>query len=208
MRQEKLRVGVLASHGGSNLQALIDAAAAADYPARVVLVISNNSESGALARAARAGIPTRHLSGATHPDPADLDRAIAAALRDHGVELVALAGYMKKLGPLTLERFAGRIVNIHPALLPDFGGPGFWGHHVHQAVIAAGARESGPTVHLVTAEYDQGPILGQIRVPVLPDDTPDELAARVLEQEHKLYPEVIRRIATGEIDLDRAAKES
>jgi len=203
-RDSRLRLGVLASHGGSNLQAIIDAAKDPAYPAQVVVVISNNSGSGAMQRAEREGIPSRHLSSATHPDPEALDRAITAALTEHGVELVVLAGYMKKIGPETLRRFAGRILNIHPALLPEFGGQGFWGHHVHEAVLASGAKRSGASVFVVTEEYDTGPILGQAEVPVLADDTPETLAARVLEQEHKLYPEVVRQIATGEIRLGGA----
>jgi len=200
-QRKRMRLGVLASHGGSNLQAIIDAAKDPAYPAEVVLVISNNSGSGAMARARREGIPALHLSSTTHPDPADLDRAIAQALEAHGVALVILAGYMKKIGPLTLRRFAGRILNIHPALLPKFGGEGFWGHHVHEAVVAAGEKESGATVFVVTEDYDTGPILDQARVPVLPGDDPETLAARVLVQEHRLYPDVIRRIALGEIKL-------
>jgi len=204
-RDGRLRLGVLASHGGSNLQALIDAAKDPAYPAQVVVVISNNSGSGAMQRAAREGIAGMHLSSVTHPDPQALDRAIADTLQAHGVELVILAGYMRKIGPLTLRRYRHRILNIHPALLPDFGGEGCWGRHVHEAVLAAGAQESGPTVFLVTEDYDTGPILAQARVPVLPGDDADTLATRVLEQEHKLYPEVVRRIAAGEMDLDKLA---
>jgi len=204
-RDGRLRLGVLASHGGSNLQALIDAAKDPAYPAQVVVVISNNSGSGAMQRAAREGIAGVHLSSVTHPDPQALDQAIADTLQAHGVELVILAGYMRKIGPLTLRGYRHRILNIHPALLPDFGGEGCWGRHVHEAVLAAGAQESGPTVFLVTEHYDTGPILAQARVPVLPGDDADTLAARVLKQEHKLYPEVVRRIAAGEMDLDQVA---
>jgi phosphoribosylglycinamide formyltransferase-1 len=196
------RLGFLASHGGSNVQAILDAIGAGRLRAEPRVVISNNSQSLALERARRAGVPALHLSSQTHPDPGDLDRAIAGALAAHGVELVILAGYMKKLGPRTLAAYPRRVLNIHPALLPKFGGQGMFGPRVHQAVLAAGERETGATVHLVDAEYDHGPTLAQARVPVLPGDTPESLQARVLEAEHALYAETLQRIALGEIDLD------
>ncbi len=119
--------------------------------------------------------------------------------------MICLAGYMKKLGKKTRAAYRNHILNIHPALLPDFGGEGFYGERVHEAVLAAGAKESGPTVHLVDEEYDHGPILAQRKVAVLADDTPETLAARVLEQEHVIYAETLQRIATGEINLDSYA---
>ena len=152
-----------------------------------------------------ASIPTAHLSSVTHPDPAHLDAAIADALTSHGVELVALAGYMRKLGPRTLRQYRNRILNIHPALLPKFGGQGMYGEHVHTAVLAAGESVSGVSVHLVDEEYDRGPVIAQSKVPVLPADTPDTLAARILEREHALYPQTIQRIASGDINLDSLA---
>ena len=199
----RLRIGALASGGGSNLQAIIDAVADGRLDAEIVLTISNNSRSTALKRARDAGIPAKHISGATHPDP---DAAIADALANRGVELVALAGYMKKLGPRALGRFPNRVVNIHPSLLPKFGGRGMYGGRVHAAVLAAGERETGVTVHLANGEYDRGPIIAQSRLPVFADDTPETLAARVLEREHVFYPEILRRIADGEIDLDALAE--
>ena len=199
----RIRIGALASGGGSNLQAIIDAVADGRLDAEIVLVISNNSRSRALKRARDAGIPAKHISGATHPDP---DAAIADALASRGVELVALAGYMKKLGPSALGRFPNRVVNIHPSLLPKFGGRGMYGGRVHAAVLAAGERETGVTVHLANGEYDRGPIIAQSRLPVFADDTPETLAARVLEREHVFYPEILRRIADGEIDLDALAE--
>ena len=165
------------------------------------VVIGNNSKSGAVARGRRAGIPVYHLSGHTHPDPEELDRAILSTLNEHGVTLVCLAGYMKLLGTHTLAAYRGRILNIHPALLPKFGGKGFYGRAVHEAVLAAGEKESGPTVHIVDQEFDHGPVLAQTRVPVHPGDTADLLAARVLEREHILYAETLQKIATGEIAL-------
>ena len=198
---DKLQLGFLASHGGTNLQAILDACVAGKLHAQPQVIISNNSASGALARARRAGVPAVHLSGRTHPDPEDLDRAICGALAENGSEVVCLCGYMKRLGRLTLNAFKGRILNIHPALLPKFGGQGFYGKAVHGAVLAAGEVESGATVHLVDAEYDTGPIVAQKTVPVLADDTPEDLAARVLTQEHLIYTETLQRIAAGEIEL-------
>lgn len=196
-----INLGFLASHNGSNMQAIVDACTSGRIDAKPCVVISNNSTSGALARARREGIPGYHLSGKTHPDPAQLDAAILDALLRHEVELVILAGYMKKLGPRTLAHYEGHILNIHPALLPKFGGQGMYGTRVHQAVLDAGEKETGATVHLVNAEYDTGPIVTQRRVAVLPSDTVESLAARVLEQEHSLFVETIGKIASGEITL-------
>ena len=205
---KSLQLGVIASHGGTNLQAIIDACDEGSLNAEVRLVISNNSRAFALERARRAEIPTAHLSSATHPNPADLDAAITEAMRDHGVQIIALAGYMKKLGPRTLSEYENRILNIHPSLLPKFGGPGMYGEKVHAAVLAAGETESGATVHLVTAEYDQGPILAQTRVPIPPPDTPQTLSARILPQEHRLYPQTLQKLATGEIPLNPPTETS
>ena len=202
----RLRIGALASGGGSNLQAIIDAIADGRLDAEIVLAISNNSRARAMKRARDAGIPVAHLSAVTHPDPDALDAAIGEALANRGVRLVALAGYMKKLGPRALGRFSNRVVNIHPSLLPKFGGRGMYGGRVHAAVLAAGERETGVTVHLANGEYDRGPIIAQSRLPVFADDTPETLAARVLEREHVFYPEILRRIADGEIDLDALAE--
>jgi phosphoribosylglycinamide formyltransferase-1 len=196
-----MNLGFLASGRGSNMQAVIDACKSRQLTAKPCVVISNNSGSGALARADQEGIPRYHLSGRTHPDPAQLDAAILDALLRHETELVILAGYMKKLGPRTLKRYAGRIINIHPALLPKFGGLGMYGARVHQAVLAAGDKETGVTIHLVDAQYDTGPVVAQCRVQVLTDDTVESLAQRVLEQEHRFLVETIRKIALGEITL-------
>jgi len=196
-----LKIGVLASHGGSNMQAIIDAIEAGRLDARIVLVISNNSGSGALERARTHSLPGRHLSGAHHPDADALDAAICQALEEAGAEVIVLAGYMKKIGARTLEAFEGRILNIHPALLPQHGGPGMYGIHPHESVLAAGDTESGATVHVVDARYDEGPILKQRRVPVLPDDTPETLQQRVLKEEHRIYAEVLADIVAGRIRL-------
>jgi phosphoribosylglycinamide formyltransferase-1 len=200
--QRMLRLGFLASGSGTNMQAILDASRSGRLSqVEPVVVISNNSSSGALQRSSAAGLPTYHLSSATHPEPRALDEAIATALTGHDVSVVVLAGYMKMVGPVTLDRFRGRILNIHPALLPKYGGRGFYGRAVHEAVLAAGETESGVTVHVVDEVYDHGPILAQARVPVLPGDTLGSLANRVLEQEHTLYAETLQRIAMGEISL-------
>ncbi len=181
-----MRLAVLASHAGTILQAVLDACEVGDLDARVVLVISNNSRSGAMMRAAAAGAPTLHLSSATHPEPQRLDAAMVQALQDVDADWVLLAGYMKKLGPRVLAAYRDRIINTHPALLPKFGGTGFYGRKVHEAVLAAGEAESGATVHLVDEHYDAGPILAQVRVPVRSDDDAETLEERVKVAERKL----------------------
>ena len=196
-----MNLGFLASGRGSNMQAVIDACKSGRLDASPRIVISNNSASGALERAKREGIPYAHLSSATHPDPRELDRAIRDALRQYAVDLVVLAGYMKKLGPQTLGAYTGHIINIHPALLPHFGGTGMYGARVHEAVLASGAKETGVTIHLVDGQYDHGPVLAQHRVLVRPDDTVERLAARVLEQEHDLLVETLAHIVSGKIVL-------
>jgi phosphoribosylglycinamide formyltransferase-1 len=183
------------------MQAIIDNCKAGALRATPALVISNNTESGALARARREGIASCILNDKTHPSPDLLDQAILDALLEHSVDIVVLAGYMKKLGPRMLAHFSGAILNIHPALLPRFGGRGMYGIHVHEAVLAAGEKESGVTVHLVDGEYDTGRTLAQTRVPVMQGDTPDVLAARVLTQEHLLYTDVLGKIGSGEITI-------
>ena len=181
-----VRVAVLVSGGGTNLQALLDSLR--DSPiARVVRVISNRPDAGALDRARRAAVATSVLRNAA--DPTEL----LDALRD--AQLVVLAGYLKLVPPAVVARFRGRMINIHPALLPDFGGPGMYGHHVHEAVLASGAQQSGATVHFVDEAFDRGDIIAQERVPILDGDTPDRLAARVLEAEHRLLPRVVLELA-------------
>ena len=196
-----LRLGFLASGRGSNVRAIVEACRDGRLPATPVVLICNNAQAGVLTLARSTELPARHLSGTTHPDPAALDQAICATLREYAVDLVVLAGYMKKLGPATLQAYHHRIINIHPALLPRFGGQGMYGLAVHEAVLRAGERESGATVHLVEGDYDRGRVLAQRRVPVLAGDTAQGLAARVLEAEHVLYVETLRRILTGEIAL-------
>ena len=190
-----MRIGVLASHEGTVLQAVLDACADQRLCARVGVVISNNSDAGALRRARDARIPAVHMSSATHPDGAALDHAIARCLEDAGVDLVVLAGYMKRLGPVTLERFKGRLINTHPSLLPKFGGAGFFGDTVHAAVIAAGEHESGATVHWVSADYDAGTIIAQARVPIADTETPASLEEKVKVVERALLIDTLRGLA-------------
>ena len=194
-------LGFFASGRGTNLQAVMDACKFGILDAKAGLVISNNSVSEALARARREGIPDYHFSSQTHTDPVQLDEAILAALLEHKIDLVILAGYMKRLGEKTLLAYQGRVINIHPALLPKYGGVGMYGAHVHEAVIAAGELETGVTIHLVDWEYDHGSILAQCRLPVMQGDTALALASRVLEREHSFLVETLKRIIDGEIPL-------
>ena len=197
----RIKLGILASHGGSNMQAIMDRIAAGALEAEIVLVISNNSASGALERARRAGLPCLHLSTRTEGSDAALDARLAAELNAAGADLIILAGYMRPIGPAMLRAFPGRILNIHPALLPRHGGAGMYGIHPHAAALSAGDAESGATVHIVDDAYDRGPILRQERVPILPGDTPETLQQRVLAVEHKIYADVIADIAAGRIAL-------
>jgi phosphoribosylglycinamide formyltransferase-1 len=201
-----MRLAVLASHGGTTLQSVLDACAAGQVRAVVAVVIGNNSGARALERARAAGVPALHLSTATHGD--ELDAAIAAALGAHRADYVLLAGYMRKIGPRVLAQYAGRILNTHPALLPKFGGRGMYGRNVHEAVVAAGEKESGATVHLVDADYDTGRIVAQRAVRVRADDTAESLEQRVQGAEKELLIEVLARLAAGELDLAAAGKDA
>lgn len=195
-----LRLGFLASHGGSNMQAIIDACKTGRLDAKPCVVISNNSDSMALQRARHEGIPHYHISSVTHPGSLE-DEEILRVLKRHGVDTVILAGYMKILGPATLRAYRGRILNIHPALLPKFGGKGMYGKRVHEAVLAAGEKVTGVSIHIVDENYDAGPIINQCQVPVHEGDTVDSLAERVLKHEHVLYAETLQKIAEGKILL-------
>ena len=179
-------VAVLASGGGTNLQALLEALRDSSV-ARVTRVVASGAAAGALERARRAGVPTAVLA-----DPADPAEIVTAT---GDARLVVLAGYLKRIPAAAVARLRWRVINIHPALLPAFGGPGMYGRRVHQAVLASGVALSGATVHYVDEEYDRGPIIAQWPVPVRPDDTPDALAARVLEVEHRLLPQVVLELA-------------
>jgi len=187
----KRRVAVLISGRGSNMVALAEAAADPDYPAEIVLVLSNRPEAPGLAAAAARGIPTRAIDHRPYSaDRAAHEAAVDAALRAHGVEIVCLAGYLRLLSPFLVGRWSGRMLNIHPSLLPAYKGL-----HTHERVLAAGETRHGCSVHLVTEDLDSGPILAQAEVPVLPDDTPESLSARVLAAEHALYPRALAALA-------------
>lgn len=186
-----VRIAVLASGGGSNLQALIDRFQTdAEAPGRIELVVASRPAIGALERAERAGIHTAVL-------PPEDQGELATLLDRHGIDLIVLAGYLRLVPESVVAGFRGRILNVHPALLPAFGGPGMYGMRVHRAVIESGVRVSGATVHLVDERYDEGPILAQWPVPVFPDDTPERLAARVLRVEHLLLPAAVEAFARG-----------
>lgn len=182
-------IAVLASGRGSNLQALLDGLEPADSPGRVALVISNRRDSPSLQRARDAGVPA-HAVGEDGQDSATM----LSLLKDHAIQLVVLAGWLKHLPDDVIGGYRGRIVNIHPALLPAWGGAGMYGRKVHEAVLNSGARVTGATVHLVDEQYDHGAILAQWPVPVRPGDTPELLADRVLQIEHKLLPAVVRAV--------------
>ena len=187
------RVAILISGSGSNMVALVDSMAG-DHPARPVLVLSNQPGAGGLAKAAARGIPTAVVDHRDHKgDRPGFEAALTEALEAVRPEVICLAGFMRILTPSFTARWAGRVLNIHPSLLPKY--PGL---HTHARALEAGDTEAGCSVHEVTEELDGGPLLGQARVPVLPGDTPDALAARVLVQEHRLYPAVLRRFVTGD----------
>ncbi|HJQ58395.1 MAG TPA: phosphoribosylglycinamide formyltransferase [Vineibacter sp.] len=196
----RLKVGVLISGRGSNLLALLQACGQPDFPAEIVLVVSDRADAAGLGHADRAGVPTAIVPHRDYADREAFDRVVSAALEAAGVELVCLAGFLRIFSPWFPARWPDRIVNIHPSLLPAFKGL-----RVQQQAIDAGVRLSGATVHLVTADLDAGPIIAQAAVPVLPDDTADSLAARILAAEHALYPLVLRWFAEGRVRLERAA---
>ncbi len=202
---KRARLAVLVSGRGTNLQAILDATQDPDYPAEVVVVASDRP-AYALERAKRAGVPAYVVPW--RKDPHEFGRRLAEILDRHGAEWVCLAGFLRILDPEFVDRYRGRILNIHPSLLPAFGGRGMYGERVHKAVLEAGVSESGCTVHFVTAEVDAGPVVAQARVPVFPNDTVESLAARVAEQEHRLYPEAIRRVVTGQVRFEDLVAES
>lgn len=194
----KLRVAVFASGGGSNFQAIAENA----LSYRVTLVVCNRSKAGVLDRAHALGVPTQVLSPRAFESDTLYANTLLELLHTKNIDLIALAGYLCKVPVPVVEAFWGRILNIHPALLPRFGGKGLYGHRVHKAVLEAKETFSGATVHFVDEEYDTGPILLQKKVPVLPDDTPDTLAERVLAVEHQIFPEAIDLIARGRVQIE------
>jgi phosphoribosylglycinamide formyltransferase 1 len=201
----ELRVAVLASGGGSNLQQLLDR-----FPDRedsgasaaVCLVVADRPGIGALERAEKAGVPCAVVEPASFDSEQEFGERLLDLFRSRGIGLVVLAGYLKKVPSAVVAAFSNRMINIHPALLPSFGGKGMYGHRVHEAVLAAGAKVSGCTVHFVNELYDRGPIIAQRTVPVFHTDTPDTLARRVLAEEHGLLPEVVDLIARGRVKVE------
>ena len=206
----RLKTGVLISGRGSNLKCLIDACAAADYPAEIVLVVSNRPDAPGLDHARAAGVPHVVVSHRDYADRQSFDAAVTGALEQAGVEIVCLAGFMRLLSDEFVSRWHDRLLNIHPSLLPAFKGT-----HAHRDALAAGVRFSGCTVHFVRLEMDSGPIIVQAAVPVVPDDTEATLGARVLEAEHRAYPLALRLVASGRaraagarVEIDGAAAPS
>lgn len=192
---DRLNLAVLISGSGSNLQALIDACANSDFPAQIVLVISNNPDAYGLQRARDAGIKTAIINHKDFDNRAAFEDEIQAALDKQPIDLICLAGFMRILTAGFVEKWPQRILNTHPSLLPKFGGEGMYGHHVHQAVIDAGEAESGCSIHYVIPEVDQGPVIIQKTVKVMPEDTAETLAERVIAREHIAYPEAVRLLA-------------
>jgi phosphoribosylglycinamide formyltransferase-1 len=193
------RFAALASGGGSNLQAILDRIRAGQLPARLVFTASNNSASPALEKSRTAGALGFHVSVKTEGSDEAVSARLLGLLNDHPVDLLVLAGYMKKVPDAVLARLKNRVINIHPALLPAFGGAGMYGHHVHEAVVRAGAPESGVTIHMVNPQYDEGQILLQRRVAIPQGATPEEVGRLVLAVEHDSYWRVLKAFADGDI---------
>lgn len=194
-----LRIAVLLSGEGTSLENLFEHIDAG-LPARVAVVIASKSLAGGLARAERRGVPALAVARRDHPDVASFNDALHDALAGFEIDLVALLGFLSPFEPR--ERFAGRVINVHPALIPAFSGQGYYGHRVHEAVLEAGVKVTGATVHFADAEYDHGPIILQEAVPVRDDDTPETLAARVQAVERRIVPEAIRLIAEGRLAVE------
>lgn len=197
-----MNIAVFASGRGSNFQAILNAIQHHVLPARVCVLVSNNSGAGALDIARTNGIPAVHLNSRQFQSEAEYAGRLLKVLADHETEFIALAGYMKKLPKEIIHSFRNRIANVHPALLPAFGGQGMYGIKVHEAVIASGCKVSGATVHLVDEEYDRGPIVLQKTLSVAPDDTAESLAAKVLTIEHEIYPLALKAFAERRVNIE------
>lgn len=197
-----MNIGVFASGRGSNFQAILNAIHQGSLPARVTLVLSNKGDAGALEIARTHALPAVHLSQKQFSDEASFAAAMLSALKSHDVQIIALAGYLKRIPTDVIREFRNRILNIHPALLPSFGGEGMYGHFVHEAVLASGAKLSGATVHLVDEEYDRGPIVLQKAVAVEESDTPGSLAAKVLKIEHEIFPLALKAFAENRVTIN------
>ncbi len=195
------KVGIFASGGGSNFQAIADNVSKNNLPIEFSFLLTNNSKCGAVTKAENYSVPVHHISCVTHPDETMRDTAISQIISDSGVDLLVLAGYMKKIPGAVLKALPNKIINIHPALLPSFGGKGHYGMNVHTAVIEHGAKISGATVHFVNEEYDCGKIIKQAPVAVENDDTPESLAARVLTIEHDIYWKVVAAFSQNNVTV-------
>ena len=203
MSQRIIRIGVLISGSGSNLQSIIDNIQSGYIPnAKVVIVVSSRSDAFGIKRAEKAGIKAVFIDPKQTSSSYEYSQEITDALVEHAVDLVCLAGFMRMIEKPVLEKFSGRIMNIHPALLPKFGGKGMYGHFVHEAVLQAGEKESGPTIHFVDDQYDHGPVILQRTISVLPEDTPDTLSERVLAEEHKIYPDALKLYCEGKLKIE------
>jgi phosphoribosylglycinamide formyltransferase-1 len=202
MSGHTIKVAVFASGGGTNFQAIIDAVEGGYLPAKIALLVASRPDAGALDRAAQHGIAAEVLAPEQFSSEREYTNTLLGALQQHGTDLIALAGYMKKIPVEVVRAYHRRMLNVHPSLLPAFGGHGMYGRRVHQAVLDYGARWTGATVHIVDEEYDTGPIVLQEPVRVEQDDTPEALASRVLEVEHRLYPAAIRLFAEGLISVE------
>jgi phosphoribosylglycinamide formyltransferase-1 len=202
---QSLKLGFLASGNGSSARAIVAAIRAGDLAAEARLLVSNNKSAAALAFAAEAGVPA--LCIATQANPEAADARLADEMAAHGVELIVLSGYLRQLGPRTLARYAGRILNIHPGPLPAFGGHGMYGRRVHEAVIAAGVAESGICIHLVDEEYDRGPVIARRSVPLEPLETAQSLEARVTALEPGFYVETLRELANARTPIGPAFED-
>ena len=197
-----MNIAVFASGRGSNFQSILNAIDAGILPAQVVVLISNKSDAGAMEIARAHNIPTQHLSQKMFSSEEALAKAMLDVLKKKQTEFIVLAGYLKKIPAQVIRQYRNRIINIHPALLPLFGGDGMYGHRVHESVLASGEKVSGATVHLVDEEYDRGPIVMQKTVDIVPDETPDSLAAKVLKIEHEIFPLALKAFAEGRIKVE------
>jgi formyltetrahydrofolate-dependent phosphoribosylglycinamide formyltransferase len=197
-----MNIAVFASGRGSNFQAILNAIDAGLLPAHIVVLISNKSDAGAMEIARAHNISTKHLSQKMFSSEEALANAMLEVLEKNHAEFIALSGYLKKIPAQVIRQYRNRIVNIHPALLPSFGGEGMYGHRVHEAVIASGKKTSGATVHIVDEEYDHGPIVLQKTVTIVPDETPDSLAVKVLKIEHEIFPLALKAFAEGRVRVE------
>jgi phosphoribosylglycinamide formyltransferase-1 len=200
----KLKLACLVSGGGTNLQAIIDNIESGKIKAQITAVISNKPDAGALDRAKKHCLPWFVVNNKDYPSRELFDRQLAELIDQQQAQLICLCGFLRIFSPYFIDHYLNRIINIHPALLPAFGGKGFYGHKVHRAVLTAGVKESGCTVHFLDKEVDHGPIILQRKVPVLPNDTPEILAERVLKEEHVAYSQAIDMIVRGAVKIGRA----